>query len=149
MAGFFSANQGFLFTNVLQIPNLFEQPYQTMARIGLILFSILFIVAILHENFQALKNKSDYTGLFIRVLLVAGLLIVYERFFVWIVYGADLVSNAIMPHEEFQEVIKAFLKQPLSWKSASRPKSRRLRPILPDVPVILKTKKTFLNAWRF
>lgn len=118
MAGLFGVNQGFLFTNVLQIPNLFAQPYQTMTRIGLILFSILFIVAILHENFQALKGKSDYTGLFIRVLLVAGLLILYERFFTWIVYGADLVSNAVMPHEEFQEVIKAFLKQPLSWKTA-------------------------------
>ncbi|HOW87318.1 MAG TPA: hypothetical protein PKV84_01505 [Candidatus Omnitrophota bacterium] len=118
MAGLFNANEGFLFTNVLQIPDLFAQPYQTMSRIGFILLSILFIVAILHENFQALKNQSDYTGLFIRVILVVGLLILYERFFTWIVYGADLVSNAIMPHEEFQEVIKAFLKQPLSWKTA-------------------------------
>jgi len=118
MGGLFNANDGFLFTNVLQIPNLFDQPYQTMSRIGFILLSILFIVAVLHENFQAFKGQSDYTGLFIRVLLVVGLLILYERFFVWVVYGADLVSNAIMPHEEFQEVIKAFLKQPLTWKTA-------------------------------
>ena len=118
MGGLYSANEGFLFTNVLQIPNLFDQPYQTMSRIGFILLSILFIVAILHENFQALKNQSDYTGLFIRVILVVGLLILYERFFVWVVYGADLLSNAVMPHEEFQEVIKAFLKQPLTWKTA-------------------------------
>ncbi len=118
MTGLYSSNEGFLFTNVLQIPNLFDQPYQTMSRIGFILLSILFIVAILHENFQALKNQSDYTGLFIRVLLVVGLLILYERFFVWVVYGADLVSNAILPHEEFQEVIKAFLRQPLTWKTA-------------------------------
>lgn len=118
MGGLFNANDGFLFTNVLQIPNLFDQPYQTMSRIGFILLSILFIVAVLHENFQALKGQSDYTGLFIRALLVVGLLILYERFFVWVVYGADLVSNAIMPHEEFQEVIKAFLRQPLTWKTA-------------------------------
>ncbi|OGW81638.1 MAG: hypothetical protein A3G33_08270 [Omnitrophica bacterium RIFCSPLOWO2_12_FULL_44_17] len=118
MAGLFNANQGFLFTNILQIPNLFQAPYETMSRIGFILLSILFIVAILHENFQALKNQSDYSGLFIRVILVVGLLVIYERFFIWVVYGMDLAANAVLPHEEFQEVIKAFLTQPLTWKTA-------------------------------
>lgn len=117
MPGFFGANEGFLFTNVLQIPNLFAQPYETMSRIGFILLSVLFIVAVLHENLQALKNQSDYTGLFIRVLLVVGLLVLYERFFIWVVYGMDLVAGAVMPREEFQEVIKAFLSQPLTWKT--------------------------------
>lgn len=113
-----SFTDGSLFTNVLQIPNLFEAPYQTVSRIGFILLSVLFIVAILHENFQAIKGKSDYTGLFIRSILVVGLLILYERFFIWIVYGMDMISGAILPHEEFKEVIKAFLTQPLTWKTA-------------------------------
>lgn len=88
-----------------------------MSRIGFILLSVLFIVAVLHENLLALKNQSDYTGLFIRVLLVVGLLVLYERFFIWVVYGMDLVAGAVMPREEFQEVIKAFLSQPLTWKT--------------------------------
>ena len=117
MAGFLNANEGFLFTNVLEIPNLFEQPYQTMSRIGFLILSILFIVAILHENFEALKNQSDYTGLFIRVVLVVSLLLLYERFFIWIVYGMDLLSNAVLAHDEFQEVIQVFLRQPLTWNT--------------------------------
>jgi hypothetical protein len=118
MAGLFQSTQGFLFTNVLQIPNLFQAPYQTMSRIGFLVLSILFIASVLHENFQAMKNQSDYTGLLIRSILVIGLLVLYERFFVWVVYGMDLLSNSILPHEEFQEVIKAFLRQPITWKTA-------------------------------
>jgi hypothetical protein len=97
----------FLFTNVLQIPDLFSAPYQTTIRIAFILFSIMFIAAALHENMEALRGKSDYTGLFIRTILVIGLLIIYERFFVWIVYGMDLLSKAILPEEEFKQVVQA------------------------------------------
>jgi hypothetical protein len=97
----------FLFTNVLQIPDLFSSPYQTTIRIAFILFSIMFIAAVLHENMEALRGKSDYTGLFIRTILVIGLLVIYERFFVWIVYGMDLLSKAILPEEEFKQVVQA------------------------------------------
>lgn len=70
-AGF---NHGFLFTNVLQIPNLFEQPFALLMRLSFVLLSFFFIAAVLHENVQAMKGQSDYTGLFIRVLLIIGLL---------------------------------------------------------------------------
>jgi len=103
--------QGFLFSNVLQIPNLFESAYATTAALSAIIFPIMFIVAVLHENFQAMKNRSDYTGLFVRVVLVVSLMILYERFFVWVVYGTDLLARAILPHEEFQEVVKAIFRE--------------------------------------
>jgi hypothetical protein len=113
---FFGAGQGSIFVNPLQIPSLFETPYHIMLRIGLLLFSTFFVVAILHENLQALKNNSDYTGFFVRTLLVIGLLILYDRLFVWVVYGMDLASDAILPHQEFQQVADAFLNQPFNWK---------------------------------
>lgn len=104
-------DQGFLFSNVLQIPNLFESAYATTAAAGAIIFPLMFIVAVLHENLLAMKDRSDYTGLFVRVVLVVGLMILYERFFVWVVYGTDLLAKEILPHEEFQEVIKAVFRE--------------------------------------
>ncbi len=104
-------NQGFLFSNVLQIPNLFSQPYGITAGIAYVIFSIMLVVAILHENFQTMKGQSDFTGLFIRGLLVVGLMIIYERFFVWVVYGMDLLAKSILPHDEFQDVIKAVFRE--------------------------------------
>ncbi len=104
-------NQGFLFTNVLQIPDLFSSAYGVTASAAAVLFPIMFIAAILHENFQVMKDRSDYGGLFIRTILVVGLMILYERFFVWIVYGTDLLAKAILPHEEFQEVIRTVFRE--------------------------------------
>ena len=104
-------HQGFLCSNVLQIPNLFSSAYGTTATAAAVIFPVMFVVAVLHENFLAMKDRSDYTGLFVRVLLVVGLVILYERFFVWIVYGTDLLSQAILPHEEFQEVVKAVFRE--------------------------------------
>lgn len=112
-AGF---NHGFLFTNVLQIPNLFEQPFALLMRLSFVLFSFFFIAAVLHENVQAMKGQSDYTGLFIRVILIIGLLIIYDRFFTMIVYGMDLLADSILPHEEFQQTAKAFFDAPFDWK---------------------------------
>ncbi|MDP2643553.1 MAG: hypothetical protein Q8P24_01295 [Desulfobacterales bacterium] len=97
----------FLFTNVLQIPDLFAAPYETTARIAFILFSIMFIASVLHENMEALRGKSDYIGLFMRAILVICLLLIYERFFVWVVYGMDLLAKAILSQEEFKQVIQA------------------------------------------
>jgi len=112
-AGF---NHGFLFTNVLQIPNLFEQPFALLMRLSFVLLSFFFIAAVFHENVQAMKGQSDYTGLFIRVLMIAGLLIIYDRFFIMIVYGMDLLADSILPHEEFQQTAKAFFDAPFDWK---------------------------------
>jgi len=105
------ANQGFLFTNVLQIPDLFTSAYGVTATAASVIFPLMFIVAVLHENFLAMKDRSDYKGLLIRTILVVGLMILYERFFVWVVYGADLLAKSILPHEEFQEVIKTVFRE--------------------------------------
>ena len=99
--------QQFLFTNALQIPNLFTAPFDVTFRLGFVIFSVMLIAAILHENLQALKGKSDFTGLFLRVLVVTALLVIYERFFVWIVYGMDLLSKSVLPENEFKEVLQA------------------------------------------
>ncbi len=101
----------FLFTNALQIPSLFSVPFETTFRLGFILFSLMLIVAILHENFQTLKDQSNFGGLFIRVLLVLSLLLLYDRFFVWIVYGMDLLAKAILPEEEFKEIIRQIFQE--------------------------------------
>lgn len=95
-----------LFTNALQIPSLFVGPYETTFRIALLIFSLMFVVAILHENIQSLKGESDFIGLFIRTILVLSLLLIYERFFTWIVYGMDLLAKAILPEEEFKQVVQ-------------------------------------------
>jgi len=91
------ANQGFLFTNVLQIPDLFTSAYGVTAAAASLIFPLMFIVAILHENFLAMKDRSDYKGLLIRTVLVVGLMILYDQFFVWIVYGTDLLAKSILP----------------------------------------------------
>ena len=106
----------FLFTNALQIPSLFSQPYELTFRIGFILFSVMLVVAILHENLEAMRGQSDYTGLFMRVLLIVSLFILYERFFTWIVYGMDLLAKSILPEEEFKGVIQAVFHQIMEKK---------------------------------
>ena len=104
-------DQGFLFTNVLQIPDLFSSAYTVTASAAAVLFPLMFIAAVLHENFLAMKDRSDYKGLFIRTVLVVGLMILYQEFFTWIVYGTDLLAKAILPHEEFQQVIKTVFRE--------------------------------------
>lgn len=97
--------------NALQIPNLFQSSYALTAKIGFVLFSIMLVAAILHQNFAAMQGQSNYAGLFVRVVLVMSLMVLYERFFIWITYGMDLLSSAIFPREEFEEVISAVFKQ--------------------------------------
>ncbi|PIQ87186.1 MAG: hypothetical protein COV74_01300 [Candidatus Omnitrophica bacterium CG11_big_fil_rev_8_21_14_0_20_45_26] len=101
----------FLFTNALQIPDLFLDPYETARRIGFLIMSIMLIAAILHENVRAMKGESDYIGLFVRSVLVIALFVFYERFFAWVVYGMDLLSKAILPESEFREVIHAVFRE--------------------------------------
>ena len=50
-------NQGFLFTNVLQIPDLFTSAYGVTASAASVIFPLMFIVAVLHENFLAMKDR--------------------------------------------------------------------------------------------
>ncbi len=110
----------FLFTNALQIPNLFASPFETMMRLGFLLFSLMLVVAILHENLDAMRGQSDYAGLFVRAMLVVSLLVVYERFFTWIVYSADLLSKAILPEEEFKRVIETAFKEIMGQKDLGK-----------------------------
>lgn len=101
----------FLFTNALQIPSIFSEPFDTTFRISFLIFSVMLIVAILHENIQALKGESDFIGLFMRTILILSLLLIYERVFIWVVYGMDLLAKAIMPEEEFKQVVQAVFRE--------------------------------------
>ncbi len=87
-----------------------------MHRIAFVVFSLMLVVAILHENLEALRDGSDYRGLFVRMILITALLVIYERFFVWIVVGADLLSKAILPEQEFSSVIQAVFHEVLEGK---------------------------------
>lgn len=98
-------------TNPLQIPNLFAADFATSLRIAFVLFSIMFVAAILHENVQGVRGEADYTKLFIRVILVIGLLLLYERFFVWIVYALRLLADAIFSKQEYEETVKSIFQE--------------------------------------
>ncbi len=100
-----------LFTNVLQIPSLFETLFLSLRQIAFILILPIFAIAVVHENLNQLEDKSNYTGLFVRVLVLVGLLIIYDRFFLMITYGADLLSKTIMPDHEFQNVLKSIFTE--------------------------------------
>lgn len=99
-----------------EIPILFRDPYALTSQIGFVIFSIMLIVAILHQNFVAIQDQSSYAGLFIRIVLVMGLMVLYESFFLWIVHSMDLLGNAIYPHEEFAEVIQVVFNQVVGKK---------------------------------
>lgn len=98
-------------TNPLQIPSLFAADYGVASRIAFILFSIMFVVAILHENMQGVKGEADYTKLFLRVVLVVALLVLYERFFVWIVHSLRLLADSIFSKNEYEATIKAIFQE--------------------------------------
>ncbi|HOW59116.1 MAG TPA: hypothetical protein PLO78_05255 [Candidatus Omnitrophota bacterium] len=102
---------GAITTNPLQIPSLFASDYETTARIGFVLFSIMLVVAILHENIQGMKGESDYAGLFIRIVLVVSLLVLYERFFVWIVHALRLLGDSIFSKEQYEETIQSIFHE--------------------------------------
>lgn len=94
-------------TNPLQIPSLFEADYLVTSRLAFVLFSLMFVVAVLHEHVRGMSGEASYTNLFIRVLLIVSLLILYERFFVWIVYGLDLLADSIFSKSEYEATLRA------------------------------------------
>jgi len=68
-----------IFTNALQIPSLFEGLYTSIQHIAFLLVLPVLGIAILHENTMQIEARGNYGGLFVRVLLVLGLLIIYKR----------------------------------------------------------------------
>lgn len=100
-----------LFTNALQIPSLFETLFLSLRQTAFILVLPVMVIAMVHENFMQIEDRGNYTGLFVRVLMILGLLIIYDRFFVVVTYGTDLLSKTIMPEEEFQNVLKTIFTE--------------------------------------
>jgi len=100
-----------LFTNALQIPAMFEGLFGSIHHIAFLLVLPMLALAILHENIVQIEDRSNYPALFVRVLLILGLLIVYKQFFITVIQGTDLLSNMIMPAGEFEQVIKSIFAE--------------------------------------
>jgi len=100
-----------IFTHVLQIPSMFSAQIDLMMSVGWFIFSVMFIAAVLSENIQALEGRSGYGSLFVRVLMVVSFLILYDRVFTWTVYGFELLSDAVLPEEEFRQVLAQVFKE--------------------------------------
>jgi MFS family permease len=110
----------FVLTDPLQIPRIFASSFEITSRLGFIVFSGMFIAAILHENLMSFKGAQEYEGLFLRIVLVISLLIIYERFFTWVVEGLDLISRGILPQEEFKNVLKEVFKELIDKKDLGK-----------------------------
>jgi len=96
-----------IFTNALQIPSLFEGLYVSIQHIAFLMVLPVLGIAILHENTMQMEARGNYGGLFVRVLLILGLLIIYKRFFTMITYGTDLLGDTIMPDDEFNNILQS------------------------------------------
>ncbi len=100
-----------LFTDTLQIPTLFQGLYGSIQQIAFLLVLPVLVMAILHENLTQMEGEGNYAGLFVRVLVILGLLILYKWFFGVVTHGMDLLSKTIMPDQEFDHVIKTIFTE--------------------------------------
>ncbi len=100
-----------IFTDVLQIPSLYDALYVSTSRISFLLVLPIMVIAILHENTLQIEGRGNYTGFFVRLGLILGLLVIYKSFFSAVTYGTDLLGKAIMPDSEFNNVIQTMFTQ--------------------------------------
>ncbi len=100
-----------IFTDVLQIPSLYDALYISTSRIAFLLVLPLMAIAILHENTLQIEGRGNYTGFFVRLGLIMGLLVLYKDFFTAVTYGTDLLAKSIMPDNEFSSVIQNMFTQ--------------------------------------
>lgn len=100
-----------IFTDVLQIPALYEALYATTLRIAFLLVLPLMAIAILHENTLQIEGRGNYTGFFVHLGLIMGLLVIYKQFFTAVTYGTDLLAKSIMPDSEFSNVIQTMFTE--------------------------------------
>ena len=100
-----------IFTDVLQIPAIYDPLYLSISRISFLLVLPVMAMAILHENTLQIEGRGNYTGLFVRLGLVMSLLIIYKQFFSTVTYGTDLLAKTIMPDDEFSRVLQTMFTQ--------------------------------------
>jgi hypothetical protein len=58
-----------------------------------------------------MRGEADYVKLFLRLILIVSLLVLYERFFVWIVHALRLLADSIFSKEQYEETIKAIFQE--------------------------------------
>jgi hypothetical protein len=100
-----------ILTDVLQIPTLYDALYVSTSHISFLLVLPIMALAILHENVLQIEGRGNYTGFFVRLGLILGLLVIYKSFFSAVTNCADLLSKAIMPDNEFTQVIHTMFTQ--------------------------------------
>jgi hypothetical protein len=100
-----------IFTDVLQIPSLYEGLYVSILRIAFLLVLPVMVIAILHENTIQIEGRGNYTGFFIRLGLILGLLVIYKSFFSAVTYGTDLLAKTIMPDQEFKSIVQTIFSE--------------------------------------
>ena len=100
-----------IFTDVLQIPVLYDVLYVSTSRIAFLLVLPLMAIAILHENVLQIEGRGNYTGLFVRLGLILGLLVIYKSFFSAVTYGTGLLAKTIMPDNEFTGIVQSMFTQ--------------------------------------
>lgn len=102
---------GALVIDVIQIPTFFWDLYQDIFRISLYLILPVFAVAIIDENVSAITGEANYLKVFIRLGLVLGLLLIYNKFFMTVVEGMQMIADFILPKGEFLDTLKRIFEQ--------------------------------------
>lgn len=85
---------------------IFGPFYAEVRDIGFAFFFVFFVLALIKEFLSGIEGNSNYKGLFVRCLLVAGLFTIYTPFVEEIFRGMDLLAGFFMPSEDFREAIQ-------------------------------------------
>ncbi len=100
------------FKSVDDIILVFGPFFEDVRQVAFWVLFVFLTIALIQEFLLSLSGKSNYSGLFIRGILIAGCLSIYTPFFSQVTHGMDLFSNFFMPDEDFkrsmEQVFTAF-----------------------------------------
>ncbi len=89
-----------------EIITIFAAFYHEVREVGYSFIFVFLTLALIKEFLHGMEGRSDYAGLFVRVLLITGLYSIYTPFFEEVSRGMDLLANFFMPAEEFKDQIQ-------------------------------------------
>jgi len=89
-----------------EIVTIFAVFYHEVREIGYSFIFVFLTLALIKEFLHGMEGRSDYAGLFVRVLLITGLYAIYTPFFEEVSRGMDLLANFFMPAEDFKDQIQ-------------------------------------------
>ncbi len=85
---------------------VFGPLYSDVRDMGFAFLLVFISIAFVQEFLKGISGVSNYSNLFIRLLLITGLYTIYTPFFREITHGMDLLSNFFMPGEDFKEAMQ-------------------------------------------